>query len=151
MSQDVVLFGTTYAIPETDERNWGNTVTNFLVNLGNAADGALFLTTTGKSLFIEESTTTTFAAGATLTALTPVHKVEGTSGAVTLDATTSITDGQVDGQRLTLIGTSDTNTVTINDATNTRMNGQVIITLGDVINFRWDSTASEWQELGRSN
>ena len=151
MSQNVTLFGTVYAIPETDERNWGNTMTNFSVNLGNGVDGAIFLTSTGKALVLEESTTTTFAAGATLTALTPVHKVEGTSGAVTLDGTTAIADGQVDGQMLRLIGTSDTNTVTIDTGANTRMNGQIIITLGDVITFRWDSTASEWQEVARNN
>jgi hypothetical protein len=151
MSQNVTLFGTVYAIPETDERNWGNTMTNFSVNTGNGVDGGLFLTTTGKTLFLEESTTTTFAAGATLTALTPVHKVAGTSGAVTLDGTTAIADGQVDGQMLRLIGTSDTNTVTIDTGANTRMNGQIVITLGDVITYRWDSTASEWQEVGRNN
>jgi hypothetical protein len=151
MSQNVTLFGTTYAIPEVDERNWGNTVTNFLVKVGNGLDGAVFLTSTDKALTVAEITVSTVADAATFTATTPVHRISGDGGAATLDGTTAITDGQVDGQYLEFIGNSDANTVTIDDAANTKMNGQVILTLGDVIRFRWDSTASVWQELGRNN
>jgi hypothetical protein len=151
MSQSVTLFGTSYAIPETDERNWGSVVTNFLVNLGNGVDGNIFLTGGGKALFISEITTGTITDAATFTATTPVHRVSGDGGAATLDATTAITDGQADGQYLELIGNSDTNTVTIKDAANTKLNGQIVLGLGDVIQLRWDETASIWQELGRNN
>lgn len=151
MAQNVTLFGVTYAIPETDERNWGSTVTNFLVNIGNGVDGALFLTSTGESLLAAEITVSTVADAATFTATTPVHRISGDGGAATLDGTTAITDGQVDGQYLELKGNSDTNTVTINDGANTDLNGPITLDTTAVIALRWDSTASVWYEVGRNN
>ena len=152
MSQNVTLFGTVYAIPETDERNWGNTMTNFCVNLGNGVDGNIFLTSGGIALLIlEPASASTVADAATFTATHPVHRISGDGGAATLDGTTAITDGQVDGQVLKLIGNSDTNTITINTGANTALNGQAILGLNDVINLLWDSTASVWVEMGRNN
>ncbi len=145
------LYGTSRDVPLTDERDWGNTMTNVVADSIDGLDGISLLLATGKTLLKSEITVTTFAAAATLTPLTPVHRVSGTSGAVTLDGTTAITDGSIDGQWLVLVGNNDTNTVTIDDAANTRMNGQVILTQGDAIFFLWDSTASEWQEITRNN
>lgn len=151
MSQNVTLFGTTYAIPETDERNWGTTMTNFSVNAGNGLDGISLLLSTGKTLLKSEITTGTIADAATLTPTTTVHRISGSGGAATLDGTTAITDGSIDGQWLCLIGNDNTNTVTIDTGANTVLNGQVILTSGDVIFLIWDATASVWQEIARNN
>lgn len=71
------------------------------------------------------------------------------ASAVTLNATTSITDGYFPGQLLIIEGTSDTNTVTINDNTNTKMAGNVTLGVNDTISFIWNT--SDWVELMRSN
>jgi hypothetical protein len=151
MSVNTTLYGTVYAIPETDERNWGSTMTNFSTNSGNGLDGISLLLGTGKTLLKSEITTATIADAATLTPLTTVHRISGTGAAATLDGTTAIADGSVDGQWLCLIGNDNTNTVTIDTGANTTLNGQVVLTLGDVIFLIWDATASVWQEVARNN
>jgi hypothetical protein len=151
MSIDTVLYGTTYAIPETDERDWGSTMTSLHTNATNGLDGISLLLASGKSLLKSEITTATIADAATLTPLTTVHRISGTGGAATLDGTTAITDGDIDGQWLCLIGNDNTNTVTIDTGANTTLNGQVVLTLGDVIFLIWDATASVWQEVARNN
>jgi len=138
-------------IPQSGERNWGNTMTQVVADLIDGLDGVTLLLASGVSLLKLESTDTSFAAGATLTATFPAHRVQGASGAVTLDATTAVTDGSIDGQLLVLFGVSDTNTVTIEDAANTKLNGQVILTDGDCIILYWDSTNSLWREVARNN
>ncbi len=145
------LYGTSRDVPLTDERDWGNTMTNVVSDKIDGLDGISLLLATGKVLLKSEITTATIADTATLTPLTTVHRISGTGAAATLDGTTAITDGSIDGQWLLLIGNDNTNTVTIDDAANTRLNGQVILTLGDVIILIWDSTASEWQEIARNN
>jgi len=129
----------------------GAEVSAFLATLIEDAEAISFQDSAGNVFNKMSVTTTTFAASATLTPDTSIYKVSGTSAAVTMDAITSITDGEVDGQRLTLKGTNDTNTVTILDATNTAQNGNVTLGNGDVINYLWDSTGSVWQEMSRNN
>ena len=114
-------------------------------------DGISLLLDSGVVLLKLEPTDTTLADGATLTVTHPVHRVQGDGGAATLDGTTAIADGTTDGQKLILFGVSDVNTVTIEDAANTKLNGQVILTDGDCIELYWDSTNSIWREKGRNN
>lgn len=71
------------------------------------------------------------------------------AAAITLGSTTSIADGYFPGQPLTIIGTSDSNTITINDNTNTKMAGNVTLGVSDSITFLWDKT--DWIETSRSN
>lgn len=68
------------------------------------------------------------------------------AGAVTLNGTTAITDGYYDGQVLELIGTSDANTITINDAANTNLGANRVLGNQDVLLLRYDATASLWLE-----
>lgn len=145
------LHGSTVNVPIKDETDWGSEVSGYEATLIDSVDGATLLTSTGVTLVKFEVTTGTLAASATLTATHPIHRIAGASGAVTLDVTTAIADGQVDGQLLILKGTNDTNTVTINDAANTNLNGPVTLTAGDQIELWWDSTGSEWTEIGRNN
>ena len=141
----------TIQIPITDETDWGAEVSAFLATYTEDLDEIAFQDSDGNVFSRLSVTTTTFAAGATLTPSSSYHRVQGTSGAVTLDATTAITDGEKDGQTLLLKGTNDTNTVTINDGANTAMNGNVTLAKGDVIEFVWDDTSSEWVERSRTN
>jgi hypothetical protein len=71
-------------------------------------------------------------------------------GSITGDSVSAtITAGTTDGQRMTLLGRSDTNTVTLNSTTtNVALNGPITLGDGDVINLRFDGT--NWQETSRS-
>jgi hypothetical protein len=151
MATDKSLHGDTVSVPETDETNWGAEVSAFLSTLIEDAHAICWQDADGNVFSKHSVTTTTLADSATLTPATNIYRLAGTSGAITLDGTTAITDGEVDGQILIIKGTSDTNTVTINDGANTQQNGNVTLADGDTIEFWWDSTGSEWQERSRNN
>lgn len=124
-------------------------------------DGAL-----GTCLYVKESGTgntgwhevafgskkeaTTVGAGFTLTPVSGYHVLTGTA-ARTSDGTTAITDGAFAGQILILQGTSDTNTITIQQAANCRLAGAANAVLGanDTLMLVWDGT--DWIEVSRSN
>lgn len=89
------------------------------------------------------------AAAATLTPLAyrkQILPISGSGGAVTI-ADLGITNALA-GDELVLIGTSDTNTVTLDSATNTVMNGSVTLGLDDSISFIFYS--SKWKEVSRN-
>jgi len=151
MATSQALFGTTYQIPITPERFWGTQVRTYLLALGRWANTVGYLTSSNVGLFVAEATSSTLAAAATLTPTHPTHQVEGSGGAVTLDGTTAIADGEIDQQQLILIGQSDTNTVLVPESANTALNGPCLLALGDVLTLGWDETASVWRELSRSN
>ena len=148
LSQD--LFGTTRTIPQSTEVSWGAQVTAQLSDLIYAADTLMMLVGTQGVLALKPATVTPAASG-TLTPSSPWLRVSGSGGAVTLDATTAISDGSKDGQILLITGLSNTNTVTIPDAANTELNGLAILALGESIRLVWDSARSLWVELTRSN
>lgn len=151
MSVSQSLHGDTITIPETDETDWGAEVTAFLDTFAEDLHAIAWQDADGNVFMKHSVTTTTLADGATLTPATNIYRLEGTSGAITLDGTTAITDGEADGQILIIKGTDATNTVTINDGANTQMNGNVTLSDGDQIEFWWDDTESVWQERGRNN
>lgn len=77
-------------------------------------------------------------------------RIEGDSGAVTLSTTTPIADGDR-GQRLELIGNSNTNTVTIVNGGNVQLTQPIwYARLQSTIRFHWSQTASQWIEDGRT-
>lgn len=151
MSQNATYSGTTYPIPETDEVDWGETMTNFEVQqaLGSNTTSCV-LATANQGAHRAVATSTTLAAAATLTQTYARHKVDGSGGAVTLSGTTAIADGTFDGQILIIQGASASNTVTIQDGANTRMNGNMLLALGSVLTLVWDLADSNWVELWRS-
>lgn len=70
------------------------------------------------------------------------------------DATdVSLEDGTADGQRLLLQGTNDSNLVTITDGNNCQLagGGNFSLGIGDIIELIWDSGASDWYEISRSD
>lgn len=80
-------------------------------------------------------------------------RVAGNGAAVTLDTDPAIADGSYDGQWIVIKGTHDTNTVTIADACNTRLQGGTSVTLGlgDTLFVMWDAGDSLWDEVSRSD
>jgi len=100
--------------------------------------------------WIIASASQTPAAAGTITPSGTAVRVSGSGGAVTLGAT-SISNGDSTGQYLMLIGTSDVNTVTINDGTNTNL-GAASRTLGlnDILVLFYVS-GQGWNEVSFSN
>lgn len=127
--------GTTYSIPQNGDENWGTDVTAFLSDVATKENNV--------------PSTSVPTAGGTLTPSQRHYKLAPAS-AVTLNTTTAITDGSYNGQELTLQGTSDTNTVTIQHGANTNLNGDIILGNGHMISLVWDST-NKWSEIYRSN
>jgi len=77
-------------------------------------------------------------------------RIEGASAAITLDTTTPISDGDR-GQRLELIGGSNTNTVTLVNSGNVQLSQPIWYgRLQSTIRLHWSNTASKWIEDGRS-
>lgn len=74
--------------------------------------------------------------------------IHGSPGAVTVSANPQIAAGTVVGQKMTLIGCDDTNTVTLTNGNGLRLNGDAVIGDGYVMSFMWDG--ANWQELYRS-
>lgn len=100
---------------------------------------------------IEETyfaTETTVAASDTLIPATRTHILTAAS-AVTLDTTTAIQDGLYKGQMLILVGTDDTNTVTINTGANTHFSANRALGDGDTLMLVWDGT--NWLEVSFAN
>jgi hypothetical protein len=147
MSVSKSLFGTTYIIPETNETGWGPEVTGWIESV---TDGLTDLSAaiSTEHVPVLNSTTTSCDEGAVLDQTHSVHKVAGNGSAVTLYASTAIEDGATTGQVLYVVGTSDTNTVTILTGANTVMNGDITLENGDVIAFWWDGT--DWIEMWRN-
>lgn len=77
-----------------------------------------------------------------------VYFIEGSGGAVDITANPQISAGNNVGQRLILIGRSDTNTVTLEDGTGLAQNGTVILEADEMIEYVWDGTL--WNEISRS-
>jgi len=151
MSYPKTLYGNTVSVPEAGNKNVGVAATAILDDTIDGVDGISMMTSGGNVTLKATSTTGTLGAGATLTKTHAVHKISGTSGAVTLSATTAITNGTVDGEFLRLQGTSATNTVTIQDAANVVLrDGNVTLGLHDVVEFRWDAAVADWIESFRS-
>ena len=73
--------------------------------------------------------------------------VEGSVSGDSVCAT--ITAGTIDGQKMTLIGRNNSNTVTLNSTTtNVDLNGSATLGAGNVLGLRWDGT--NWHEVSRS-
>ena len=98
----------------------------------------------------------TAAGGVTLSSISYSNYVwiVGSGGAVTVTKTPSVTAGTADGQELRIIGTSATNTVTLQDQTNLAssglsLNGNWVGGKDSVLTLHWDATQSLWIEDSR--
>jgi len=80
-----------------------------------------------------------------------IRYVVGDGGAVDITANPKVEVGSTDGQLLRLIGTSDTNTVKLDNGTGLLLNGSC--TLGDrgCLTLLWDNGQSVWMEISRND
>jgi hypothetical protein len=84
-------------------------------------------------------------------------RVVGNGGAVTLTATPTISPTTTDGQLLIIQGTSDANTVTLQDVATlpgSQLNlgaGTRVLGAGDSIFLAWDLPTTSWYEISFSN
>ena len=74
--------------------------------------------------------------------------VAGSGGAIDVTANPQIVAGTTTGQELNLVGTSDTNTVTLEHGNGLILNGTCELDSETVLNLLWDGTA--WLEMSRS-
>jgi hypothetical protein len=74
--------------------------------------------------------------------------IRGSGGVVNVSANPQIAAATNVGQRLRLIGRSDTNTIQLNDGTGLSLNGPCIFAADTVLDLMWDG--SNWIETSRS-
>jgi len=74
--------------------------------------------------------------------------VAGNSGNINITANPQIADGIFNGQELCLVGTSDTDTVTLEDGDGLDQNGAAILGVNDEICYKWNLT--DWRESTRA-
>jgi len=114
------------------------------INL-NTSGTAYYLGRHGRTI----SATQTLIATNQIASDAPVVKVAGSGGAVTLTSDPSITDGLV-GQQITIIGTSDTNTITITNNLGVKLGGATrVLGINDTLTLVYDGT--DWLEIGFGN
>jgi hypothetical protein len=111
--------------------------------------------TVGKTLCLTPSATTFLVTADAITVTAGIMQVSGNGQAITLNSTPEIVAGTA-GQIVTLIGTSDANTLTIRDEASIANSGLVLagdqdFTLGqnDTIGLLYNG--SKWVELARSS
>jgi hypothetical protein len=75
--------------------------------------------------------------------------VQGSGGAVTVTVNPRIAAGAYVGQRLTLIGRSDTNTVTLANGNGLSLNGDATLGADSSLTLEWDGT--NWREVCRND
>ncbi len=152
MSIAKTLLGVSRDIAETGETGWGAAHTLTLTELIDVANaGGVQKLAAGGLVTVLTGTAQSLAASATLTPNGTVIELDSTGGAVTLDTTTPIANGEFNLQLLLLLGTDDTNTITIQEGSTTViLNGDVTLTDGDIIALLWVGLVAEWFELFRN-
>ena len=110
-----------------------------------------------RTIFTPRSNQALVAANAIDVLESTVTQVSGSGGAVTLTSTPTIADG-ANGQMVILVGTDDTNTLTVQDdsnlaGSNLQLSGGIDFTLGqgDTLQLLYHSDTGDWVEISRSN
>lgn len=113
--------------------------------------------TTTNPIIFTPSSNQSLLAGDAILANAGIVQISGNGGAVTLTSTPTIANG-TDGQMLFIIGTSDTNTVELQDETqlagsNLQLSEDVnfIVGLGDMICLVFNTNRGAWVEMTRSD
>jgi len=73
--------------------------------------------------------------------------IEGSGGPIDITANPQIAAGNNAGEELILIGTSDVNTLQLDDGTGLSLNGAMLLVNNSVIKLLWDGTS--WLEQSR--
>ena len=111
----------------------------------NGGAGQTVTGSTGSPQLITAVGGVAFVGGATDT--DNIWFVKGNGGAVTVTANPQISAGNYVGQRLELIGTDDTNTITLQNGTGLALNGTWVAGNGSTMHMVWNG--SVWQDDGR--
>jgi len=72
------------------------------------------------------------------------------NSAIDITANPQITSGSP-GQFITILGRSDTNTLTLDDGTGLTLSGQCVLGNGDIITLIYSGWSGNWTEVSRSN
>lgn len=140
------LLGTPCLVPQAPGEDGYAAEGNFILcKLIDAANGLGSLLNT-VIVPLLSGTSTTLTAGGTLTPTHPLHKINGSPGAVTIAA---IAAGATDGQLLTIQGGANAVTIQAN-ATGVQLESDIVLAQYHELNLRWDSTLAKWVERGRS-
>lgn len=88
-----------------------------------------------------------------VTSTTSFVVIQSTGNAILLTSNPCVTAGTTDGQRLTIMGLSDTNTVELPDGNGVELAGGVNFNfgVGDVLELIWYNSNSKWYEVSRSD
>ena len=74
--------------------------------------------------------------------------LQGSGGAIDITADPQIANGNNINDRLLLIGSSNTNTITLQDGDGLKLNGECVLAENETLSLLWNGTI--WIELGRS-
>ena len=116
------------------------------------ADISTDLTTAILNVNIPESTGTVVAGTGITTDMLNFVMYFNTTAPINITAVPQIADG-TDGQRITIVGSSDTNTLTLDDANGLQLVGgaSCVLGSGDTIVLLYITTLDLWIEISRSN
>lgn len=152
MSLPSSLFGESREIPETDEIDYGDPLSELLFDITEGLNA--LVQRIGTTNYVRhEGTPTgeTFTAAQVLSVTKPLHVGAGTPGAVTI----TLANGTHRGQLARIMCTHATNTITIVNSGNMLMRSDVTLELGESILLMWIGTgvtgiSNKWVELSRS-
>lgn len=114
-------------------------------------DTVLFTTEDINDLIYTTAATGTVVAGAGITAgMLSRIMYFNTAAAIDISVDPQIANG-TSGQVITIVGSSDTNTLTLDDGAGLRLSGQCILGIGDTITLLYEGTIGDWVEICRSN
>ncbi len=150
MPTDLDLLGINRKLPSKDEKGWDAEVNSIFTDTCKLETHNFVLVGTN-AIPCLAITTETLPAGGTITQVSPLHRISGNGGPVTLSAVTSINDGVKHGVLLYLVGTSNTNYVEIKDGSNVSLNGTIRLKQGIVLKLYYDAVFGQWIELDRNN
>lgn len=83
-------------------------------------------------------------------AATQTVYIAGSGGPVNLASSPQVEAGGIDSQLLRLIGTSDINTVRLDDGDGLALNGYCTLGAGTILQLSWDDDNSLWREVSRN-
>jgi hypothetical protein len=127
---------------QTQNTTAGHKIISVLDSAGNEVSSVSSAGSAGQIVAADGGSVQTIPNGTTTLTVAPgisLIRVVGT-GATTLGGTPIITAGTAIGQMIILMGTSDTNTVTVPDSGNCNLSAAAVLGNQDTLTLIWDGT-----------